>query len=260
MRGGVAFLMYHELKSRGRDLCDDDPGYSRYVVTEAEFKRQLSKIKDNGWTGWNVTEALSSLSSERDAKGVCITFDDGCATDLLVAAPILLELKLQATFYVTVNHLDRSGYLTRQQLRELSGLGLEIGSHSLNHRHLNDLNLAEVETELGESRKALEDITGRIVEHFSCPGGRTSSAIKSIASKVGYRSVTTSKLGLNTSKTEKYALTRIAVKEGMSSDTLVRLCEGEGMLFGQVQDAALSAVKRFLGNSVYERVRSAALR
>ena len=191
---------------------------------------------------------------------MCITFDDGCATDLLIAAQLLLERHLNATFYVTVNHLGKRGYLTPAQLIELADLGFEIGSHSLNHCHLNDLKLSEVEVELGESQKQLEDIIGCRVVHFSCPGGRTSAVIKQVARDTGYESVATSKIGLNTAKTEHYALSRIAVKKGLKAEALAGLCRGEKLLLSRAQDLAFSAAKRVLGNSVYERVRSAALR
>ena len=118
MTKGIAFLMYHELASSGRELCDDSPGYRRYVVSEDNFKSQLAMIEASGWRCWNVTEALRVMSKEGEREeGVCLTFDDGCATDLSSAAPLLLEKKFKATFYITVNHLGKRGYLTKQELR-----------------------------------------------------------------------------------------------------------------------------------------------
>lgn len=259
MTNGIAFLMYHELRVPGREVCDDSAGYCRYVVSEESFKSQLAMIESSGWRGRNVSEALQMMGKE-SGGGVCLTFDDGCATDLSIAAPLLLEKRFNATFYITVDHLGRRGYLTKAALRELSELGFEIGSHSLNHRYLADLELGDLKVELRESKKQLEDITGVPCEHFSCPGGRVNGLVEQIARESGYQSVATSRIGLNSRITDRFRLARIAVKQATSTTTLARLCRGEGLLLGRAQDVALSAAKRILGNSIYERVRAGALR
>lgn len=258
MTKGIAFLMYHELGSPGRGLCDDSPGYRRYVVSEDNFKHQLAMVGSNGWHGLNVSEALRAISNKHD--GVCLTFDDGCATDLSIAAPLLLEKKFNATFYITVAHLGKRGYLTKTELRELAALGFEIGSHSLNHRYLGDLEIGDLKVELSESKNRLEDITGGRVEHFSCPGGRVNALVEQMARETGYQSLATSRIGLNTPMTDSFRLARIAVKEATTTTNLARLCRGDGLLLSQAQDVALSAAKRLLGNSIYERVRAGALR
>jgi len=261
MTKGIPFLMYHELESSGDELCENSAGYRRYVISQDEFKNQLAMIESNGWRGWSVSDSLRVMNNEHETEqGVCVTFDDGCATDLLLAAPLLLEKEFNATFYITVNHLGKRGYLTKTDVRKLADLGFEIGSHSMTHTHLSDLRVGDLEVELGESRRELEDITGRRVEHFSCPGGRVNALVAQIARKTGYQSVATSRIGLNTRTTDRFALARLAVKKGTRTETLARLCRGQGLFLSQAQDAALSAAKRVLGNSIYERVRAGALR
>lgn len=261
MTRAIAFLMYHELELPGGELCDHSAGYRRYVVSQDNFKSQLAMIESNGWRGWNVSEALQVMNAEHETEqGLCITFDDGCATDLSAAAPLLLEKKFNATFYITVDHLGKRGYLTKTALQELTSLGFEIGSHSMSHRHLNDLGFNDLTVELGESKKKLEDMTGASVRHFSCPGGRVDGRVEQIAHETGYDSVVTSRIGLNTRMTNRYGLARLAVKENTSTATLARLCQGQGLFLSQAQNAALSAAKRVLGNSFYERVRAAALK
>lgn len=254
MSKGTVFLMYHELQTPGRELCDDDAGYLRYVVDEGEFRGQLDAIAHEGLSGWNVSEALDS-----NGRGVCFTFDDGCETDLLIAAPLLRERGFNATSYVTVEHLGRRGYLTREQLRKLSDLGIEIGSHSMSHRHLNDLSDEDLRVEIRDSKLRLEEITGRRVAHFSCPGGRVNASVKEIAREAGYESVATSRVGMNTNAADRFALTRIAVKREMSADRIVKWCRGEGIFVSRAQEAVLSAAKQVLGNTMYDRVRSGML-
>jgi peptidoglycan/xylan/chitin deacetylase (PgdA/CDA1 family) len=175
----VAFLMYHEVEVPGRPLCQDAPGYVRYVVRESELRAQIDRLKRAGFAGVSVGGAFSGV--EDAGRRVAITFDDGCETDLTVAAPVLHGAGFGATSYVTVEHVGRRGYLSRAQLRELADTGIEIGSHGATHRYLHDLGDDEVARELSTSKKALEDATGRAVVHFSCPGGRWDRRIATAA-------------------------------------------------------------------------------
>jgi peptidoglycan/xylan/chitin deacetylase (PgdA/CDA1 family) len=254
MSNGTAFLMYHELQSPGRALCEDSAGYRRYVVTADDFLQQLEIVETNKWRGLNVTQAL-----ETSKDAVCFTFDDGCASDLHVAAPLLREKNFNATFYVTVNHLGRPGYMTQAEVRELSELGFEIGSHSMSHRHLNDLSREEIEFELVDSKHRLEEIVGRPVVHFSCPGGRVNSLTTDVAVKAGYKTLATSRIGLNFADSDHFALNRIAIKNGLNAKGFEDLCTGKGLLLKRSEEQILTMGKRLIGNQRYDRVRSTIL-
>jgi peptidoglycan/xylan/chitin deacetylase (PgdA/CDA1 family) len=252
---GVAYLMYHELARPDRDLCNTDPGYIRYVVDETTFRAHVDRLRSEGLRGLSVSDALSG-----DAPGVALTFDDGCETDLVTAAPILREADFGATFYVTVEHVGRRGYLSKTQVRELSDLGFEIGSHAMTHRYLHDLPTPEVRRELVDSKRALEDMTGRRVAHFSCPGGRWDRRVSRVARDAGYESLVTSVVGINSRRTDPYRLARVAVMRGMGADEVGRIARGRGLLRRKAQAAALDLAKRVLGNARYEKLRGAALR
>lgn len=257
MASGTVYLMYHELQLPDRELCEGEPGYTRYVIAAPDFREQLAYLRGNGFRGLSVTEALGE--TRRKARGVCLTFDDGCETDLLVAAPLLKASNFNATFYVTVAHLGRRGYLTSQQLRELSGQGFEIGCHSMNHVYLTDLPLERLQTEIVESKDRLEQLTGKQVAHFSCPGGRWDKRVATLAEEAGYASVATSRIGVNAREVDRYCLSRVAVKRDISIAEFARLCHFKGLRLRQAQNAALASAKRMLGNSMYEKVRSLVL-
>src|SRR5215470_9133335 len=131
----IVFLMYHELELPGRTLVQSDPGYIRYVLPESSFRSQLEWLKQNDWLGLCVSDALKFPSQ----PSVAITFDDGCETDLLAAAPLLKDNGYSATFYIASGFIGKAGYLSQTQLRELSDAGLEIGCHSRTHAYLTDL-------------------------------------------------------------------------------------------------------------------------
>ncbi len=254
----VAFLMYHELEVGQRALCNSDPGYVRYVLPATMFRAQVERLRADGVRGASVGDFL--VKSDDGSPRVAITFDDGCETDLVIAAPVLREAAFDATFYVTVAHLGRRGYLSKGQLRELADLGFEIGSHAMTHRYLHDLTTPEVRAELSESKQSLEDIIGRRVAQFSCPGGRWDRRVAAAARESGYDSLVTSAVGLNSDRTDRYRLARIAVMRTVDATEISRMARGEGLVRRRAQTALLNAAKRVLGNSRYERLRAAALR
>lgn len=91
-------------------------------------------------------------------KSVAVTFDDGCESDLIIAAPILKEAGCNATFYATVSYLGQRGYMSAIELRELSAFGFEIGCHSMTHAYLTDLDDHGLQRETGEAKTQLEEI------------------------------------------------------------------------------------------------------
>jgi peptidoglycan/xylan/chitin deacetylase (PgdA/CDA1 family) len=259
MSDGVVFLMYHELEAAGRALCEDGAGYARYVVGAEDFRRHLSHLQSNVLRGVSVGEALKKDEGDAVASRVCMTFDDGCETDLLFAAPALKDAGFNATFYVTVGHLGRRGYMSESQLRELSDAGFDIGSHSMTHCYLHDLSDARVREEVAGSKERLEHLTGRTVAHFSCPGGRWDSRVARAAREAGYESVATSAVGVNARAADPFRLSRVAVTRGTTAEEVLRVSRGEGLAARRARVAVLDVAKRVLGNSIYERLRTAAL-
>lgn len=253
----IIYLMYHELETPGRSLCRMEEGYTRYVITQAGFRAHLSHLKANGFRGVSVTEALN-LNGHKQRE-VAITFDDGCETDLLIAAPLLKETGFNATFYMVAGFMGERGYMSERQLRELSESGFEIGSHSVTHSYLTDLDSDRMRFEIAESKDRLEQVTGKRVEHFSCPGGRWNRRVARIAEEAGYRSVVTSRAGINKQASDRFCLSRMAIKRGIDINEFDRLCRAEGLTGIQAKAFILSAAKFALGNSIYEKVRSAIL-
>ena len=247
--------MYHELEEPGRTLIQSAPGYVRYVLPTAEFRAQMHFIQSKGWRGVSVGEALGY------GPGIlAITFDDGCETDLLCAAPVLQEFGFGATFYITTGFLHKPGYLNHSQLRELRGLGFEIGCHSMTHAYLTDLDDKGLHREIVEAKSQVEQIMGAAVEHFSCPGGRYNLRISEMARRAGYRTVATSRMQANSANTNRFALGRVAVMRGTSPAAFADICSGRSLRRQDFAFRLRETTRRLLGNSVYDRLRDAVLR
>lgn len=244
--------MYHELALPNRATCHREPGYTRYVVSASDFAGQMDHLKRGGWHAKNVSQALQSF----DGKSVCVTFDDGCETDLLSAAPFLKELGFGATSYVTVGFLGQPGYLSESQVRSLSTLGVEIGCHSQTHPYLPDVDDARLHDEIAGAKDRLEQIAGVPVEHFSCPGGRWDRRVVAAVKAAKFRSMATSRTGLNFAATDPFELARVVVSQGASEESIVQACSGRGLLGTQLREKARESVQRVLGNSTYDSLRA----
>lgn len=253
----TVFLMYHELEKPGRPLCLDEPGYVRYAVRLSDFRQQMESLDRDGWRGLSVGEAIEFREKQ---SSVAITFDDGCETDLICAAPILREFGFGATFYITAGFLGKPGYLSAAQLQQLVSLGFEIGCHSMTHAYLTDLDDKQLHYEIVKAKLQLEQVIGRSVEHFSCPGGRYNERTLSVAREAGYRTVATSRIHANSKRSNQFGLGRVAVMQNTSLAAFRNICRGHGLWQTNLKVQLRKAAQRLMGNSAYDRLRTALLR
>jgi peptidoglycan/xylan/chitin deacetylase (PgdA/CDA1 family) len=255
----IIYLMYHELEIQGRGLCSSEPGYERYVLLESEFREQIEFLKAKGCRGLSVGQALTFPEGSNSSGNICITFDDGSETDLLAAAPILQQAGFGATFHITVGWLGKPGHLSASQLNELSAQGFEIGCHSMTHPMLTDLDEAGLQREIADAKSQLEQIVGKPVEHFSCPGGRYDDRVVTIARAAGYRTVATSRIHANSPDTDVFALGRVAILRGTPIKDFAAICSGDALRRLRARGTLRDAAKQLLGNSFYDRVREVLL-
>ena len=121
--------------------------------------RELEPGEDAYWIGDRAFHEI--LDTVVGDPRVQLSFDDGNASDVLVALPALVERGLHATFFVLAGRLDQPGSLGRDDVRALAEAGMGIGSHGMDHvpwRHQDD---ATMHRELVEARERLAEVVGR---------------------------------------------------------------------------------------------------
>jgi peptidoglycan/xylan/chitin deacetylase (PgdA/CDA1 family) len=251
----LIFLMYHELELPGRKLCQSEPGYVRYILPLETFRRQMEWMKQSSLRGLSVSEAIRYPAH----SSICITFDDGCETDLIAAAPALREFGFHATFYLTAGMLGTPGYMNIQQVKELDSLGFEIGCHSMTHQYLSDLAEPELKREIVDAKLLIEQIVGHPIEHFSCPGGRFDRRTLDTARRAGFRTVANSLFHANTADTDPYNLGRVAMLRDLALPEFAAICSGRGLLKKRILHTARRTAQRLLGNRAYDRLRATML-
>jgi peptidoglycan/xylan/chitin deacetylase (PgdA/CDA1 family) len=117
------------------------------------------------------------------AKGlISLTFDDGWANQATNAAPIMKAADMPGTFYLISSVLGSGEYMSVAQARSLQAAGSEIGSHTVSHRNLNNLDPAARTKELADSKRALEARFGSITS-LAYPYGSSNATVRAEAAK-----------------------------------------------------------------------------
>lgn len=159
-------LCFHGIGTPAREL---EPGEARYWVSPAVF------------------EGVLDLVAER--SDVALSFDDGNASDVLVALPHLVRRGLTATFFPLAGRLHGRGSLDADGLRELVGHGMDLGSHGWTHRPFPGMESPALRTELVHARRELALAAGVPVSTLALPLGRYDRSVLHAARRLAYTTV-----------------------------------------------------------------------
>jgi len=196
------------------------------------FTAKLRFLKRN--TNVVSLEAFFSGKLSFEKINTVITFDDGYKGWMDSAVPVLREMDLPATFFVSSGFVGLSnkdaelflesnlfsklgtrrisGCLAREDLPRLSEKGFTVGGHTLNHSNLVELrDRGKIQREILEDKKWLEELTGKKVKYFSYPGGDFKNPVIDITDVLrdaGYAGAVTTVPGFNYIYTNPYLLNR----------------------------------------------------
>jgi peptidoglycan/xylan/chitin deacetylase (PgdA/CDA1 family) len=118
-------------------------------------------------------------------KVIILNFDDGRLTQYTNAKPVLDKYGFKATFYVVCNYIGKKpGYMNWNEIETLHREGQDIGSHSMDHVHLEKLPKKNIEYQVGESKICLQK-HGINVTSFAYPfdGGSNDKTVVDIVAK-----------------------------------------------------------------------------
>lgn len=175
-------LMFHHVTD---GYVDEIPSCHR---TRREFIDTLQRRIDSGVEFICMDEVSNLVFNDGQGEYATVTFDDVPDNFLSDAYPILKELKIPFTLFLTISYLDKPGYINKKDLAALIADPLcTIGAHTLTHPMLRKVkNSFE---EISESKKILEKLIGREVKYLAYPFGRPSSISHKItrqAKKAGF--------------------------------------------------------------------------
>lgn len=198
-----------------------------YMVTDFRSKIEVLKEQANIIS---LDDFFSGKISWRKIN-IVITFDDGYRSWLDRVHPILRDLGVTATFFVSSGFVGRSeveetnflrnnlkssrrstGCLGFDGPRKLAEGGFTIGGHTSNHANLADFcDINELRSEIQKDKSELERMTGVKVNYFAYPFGFHRNAdidLQQVLQDCGYLGAVTIEPGFNRARTNRFLLRR----------------------------------------------------
>ncbi|HET6289673.1 MAG TPA: polysaccharide deacetylase family protein [Amycolatopsis sp.] len=220
----VPILLYHSVAPVGL-LSGDD----HWQVGVSDFRKDMESVVETGRTPMTAEAYADWLrSGDPCLRPVLVTFDDGFADFADVALPVLQELGMCATIFVTSGWVGRKGMLSAAAVRELAEDGTEIGGHAVTHPHLDTISTGGARGEILGCRHALEDMTGRWVTSFAYPHGSFHHRTRRLVIDSGYRTAHAVKNALSHGADDPFAVGRFTVTATTSREQVQAVLDGRG--------------------------------
>ncbi|MEC9209434.1 MAG: polysaccharide deacetylase family protein [Bacteroidota bacterium] len=164
-------IFYHDIHASKK--------YTDMSTSIELFKKHIQIINETGY------EIVSEVTNDNGQIEIC--FDDAFL-GLYENIEFLKEQNIPIHLFVISSCLNRENYINEKQLLELNKSDIiKISSHTNTHRILNQLDKNEIEKELKESKKILENLLGAQVDSICYPEGKFNKKTISIAKTVGYK-------------------------------------------------------------------------
>lgn len=208
----VPILLYHQIGGSG----------SRYNLPVKNFAAQMEYLSKQGYTTVSLDQVAAALRGQGELPPcpIAITFDDGYRGAYENGLPILQQHGLRATFYLPTAYIGRSTkYMTWDQVRDLVGKGMWIGSHSISHPFLARLARLSAQRQITESKAILEMQLGIPISTFAYPYGSFSPSVERAVEEAGYTAAVWTGFGARHTSNRIYKLNRIGVYFPMSLAT-----------------------------------------
>ena len=211
----IPILMYHNV-SREKNYQD---------VHVKAFYNQMKLMKKMGYEAVN----LNKMNSKNVKKKFVITFDDAYQNIHTYVMPILKELDYTATCFFVCKYINKFNYwdmnninfkkmplMSDAQLKDWKNNDFEVGSQSLDHSNLNNLDENRLIIQLSESKKIFKDKFNIDVESFSYPYGIYNKNIIQFVKKYYRYAVTTKRSRFRFDKFDLLEIPRIPVNSDTS--------------------------------------------
>ena len=169
-RPQVPILCYHRIRPF---KASDSKRAKDYIVTPEDFSAQMKLLADSGYKTILPDQLMNYLQygDPIPEKAVMLTFDDNVGDQMTVAEPILKELGFKGVFFIMTVTLNKPGYMSKEQVKQLHDEGHVIGSHTYDHQNMRKLSDSLWVVQVDKPQKQLKDITGADVKYFAYPFG-----------------------------------------------------------------------------------------
>jgi peptidoglycan/xylan/chitin deacetylase (PgdA/CDA1 family) len=231
--GKIIVLMYHRIVN--------GEATNLYERSVKDFEADLKYIVDNDIKviDFNNLERIMASGKMPEGNSAVITFDDGDHSCYTLARPLLLEYKMNATFFLWTYMIGHDSFLSWNEVELMSNYMYSggdspfiFGSHTYSHQYLlqrksgfnttNEYNYF-LDYELGESKRLIESHTRGKVSVLSLPfgDGAEDTDIISAAKRNGYIFIRTSIWGaIGNPTVSQYAIPSLPMLDATDPDQI----------------------------------------
>lgn len=245
MNASVAALLYHHVGPIREPACRG------LTVTAEAFRKQMGALAAMGYSTITPSDWARYVAGKDGCPERCfmLTFDDAYADLIANAFPVLEKHGFSATVFVPTSLAGSTiacspskpnaflPIMSRHEIVEWAGKGIEFGAHSRTHADLSRLAASDAEEEITGSANDLSSWLGTPITAFAYPYGHSSDSVRAVASK-SFAAAFGIDEGLNDASTPLWNLRRTMVQHG---DSVVDVC-----------------LRARFGKSIVAKVRSAA--
>lgn len=173
---------------------------SRGDGTEADrnkFERLLTHLSSE-CDFVNIEDAITMIVNHQtvDRPTIAFTFDDGFEDCYTHIAPALEKFGINAMFFINPGFADAANHneeyikhfteittespgkrpMSWKQIKELQQRGFKFGAHTIDHYMINDNNQEELEHQIADCKKMIEEQLQTPCDYFAFPYGRLEHA------------------------------------------------------------------------------------
>lgn len=205
-------LTYHNI-----DTPPKEAKLKTLYLKPKKFQRQLWLLQRLGFS--SPPAGKFNLSE----KEVLLTFDDGYKDFIENALPVVKKYRFRAIVFIVADlvgeynkwdwkKLNVKKYLMDwKDIEHIMKEGIEIGSHTLTHPFLTQLDPKEAIKEIEYSKKKLEDRLGIEIKSFCYPYGDYNEQIRDVVESVGYKNAFTTKEGSFEAEDDPFQIRRLTI-------------------------------------------------
>lgn len=217
------------------------------AISQQLFQSQMAWLAEHA-----DVLALDDLLAGAGSKPIRISigFDDGYASVVDYAEPILRVLNMPATVYINtgwigdavrrasdpaLGHYPGEQFMSWKDVHGLVQRRWTIGSHGVEHFDLTAVDAESLAAELGASKRTIEERLNMACHHFAYTWGRFNKTVQRAAANAGYRTAASALHGPLASKNALFALPRIDIQKTYSLDDFQAIVLGHWDFLGKIQ-------------------------
>ena len=220
--------MYHRI------AVDGPIALEPYRVAPSLFAAQMAALHRAGYRTIALKDWISAMVRQEGLLGkpIILTFDDGYRDFLTAAMPVLRTYGFSATVFLVAGRIGGTadwdaGYgetaplLSWEEVRLLQEAGIEFGCHSLVHRPMTGMHLAELAEETVQACAILEEGLAAPVTTLAYPHGAENEFVRRVMADLGFQAAVSCEPGISERGDDPLRLRRTAVPGGRTPEQLL---------------------------------------